>query len=505
MAQFLAIDLGTTNIRSIMFDERGRVLGQAFRKVTTFNPKSEIAVQDPEEVWKLTVETMRESVKASHISTEDISAISFSARMHGTMLLKRDGTPLTHLFTWLDRRASSQVETISQTIDPYDLYQRTGCPLLFIYPFAKLFWMKENIPQKLESCSKVLSAKDYVIFKLTGNFYTDRSLASGTQLLNIHSLDWDETLLAMVDLDADKLPSLVNETEVVGELSREIARTIGLRRGIPLIVGASDGALNNIGLGATARGIAAMNIGTSGAIRILSERPFIDTHRAAHFFCYYAGFGSWLPGGAISNAGNLLRWFRDNLGHQEVVEAENRGVDPYEVILERAASIEPGAEGLLLLPFFSGERFPIRDPKARGVLFGLTLRHGKGHIARAILESVVFTLRWIMESLQEHSAIIREIRVGGGGARSSVWRQIQADVLGKPVVHTRVEESSALGAAMLAAIGLGIYEDLKSASKNMIETVARQEPDLQTHTNYQRSFEMYKDYYYASRKFFEKL
>lgn len=248
-----------------------------------------------------------------------------------------------------------------------------------------------------------------------------------------------------------------------------------------------------------------MNIGTSEALRTLSHKPFIDEHRAAHFFCYYAGLGNWLPGGAVSNAGILLRWFRDNFSHQEVAEAKRRGVDPYEVILEKAAKIKPGAEGLLMLPFFSGERFPIRDSKARGVLFGLTLQHGKAHIARAILESVVFTLRWIMESIQEHNTKIDEVRVGGGGARSSVWRKIQADILGKPIVYTKVEESSALGAVMLAAISLGIYDDLEESSKNMVHTVGRQEPDLKIHHKYRNNFEMYKEYYYASRKFFEEL
>ena len=270
---------------------------------------------------------------------------------------------------------------------------------------------------------------------MIGEVFIDSSLASGTQLLNIHRLEWDETILELMDINQDKLPILADETDVIRELPRENSELTGLRKGTPIILGASDGALNNIGLGATSEGIAAMNIGTSGAMRILSDTPFIDKHPEAHFFCYYATQGHWLPGGATSNAGILLRWFRDNLGQQEIKEAEKLGVDPYEVISEKAAVISPGAEGLFMLPFFSGERFPIRDPKARGVLFGLTLLHGKAHIARSILESIIFTLRWIMESIQEHGAKIDEVRVGGGGARSSVWRQVQADILGLSLIH----------------------------------------------------------------------
>lgn len=223
----MGIDLGTTNIRSIIFNDRGEVLGQAFQSLHLFNPKQEIAEQDPQEVWRATIKTMRQSVKISKLSSDEIAGISLSARMHGTMLLNKDGTPLTHLFTWLDRRASSLIKKISQIIDPYELYQRTGCPLLFVYPFVKLFWMKENIPTKLENCFKVFSAKEYILFRMTGKSVIDRSLASGTQLLNIHKLEWDETLLEMAPIDYDKLPTLVDETEVVSELPREIAELTG--------------------------------------------------------------------------------------------------------------------------------------------------------------------------------------------------------------------------------------------------------------------------------------
>jgi gluconokinase len=502
---FLAVDLGTTNIRSIIFNQRGDVFSQAHRTITTLNPQPEVAEQDPETVWRLTIETMREAVKSLPCSTEEIERISFSARMHGIMMINREGTPITPLLTWMDRRAMDEADNVHRLIDPYELYMRTGCPVLYIYPFVKMLWINKHWSHRLQKCYKILSAKDYVLYKMTSQTVIDRSLASGTQLLNIYTLKWDDLLLKMVNITQDELPSLVHETDIIGEVSDDLAQATGLRQGIPIIPGASDGALNNIGLGATVKGVAAMNLGTSGALRMLSDKPFIDVHRQAHFFCYYAALGKWLPGGAISNAGILLRWFRDTFGHQEIEEAKQRRIDPYDVIAEKARAYEVNRNKLLMLPFFSGERFPIHDPFARGVLFGLTLKHNKAHIALAIYESVIFTLRWIMESLEEHDVRIREVRVGGGGARSRFWRQIQSNVLGKPIVLTRQVESSALGAAMLAAISTRTYKDLSEATENMITTVDYQEPNVQIHEQYGKYFELYKELYYLSKNIYEQL
>jgi gluconokinase len=270
-----------------------------------------------------------------------------------------------------------------------------------------------------------------------------------------------------------------------------------------IIPGGSDGALSNIGLGAVEKGIAALNIGTSGAVRVLSDKPFIDANHKSQFFCYYAALGNWLSGGAISNAGNILRWYKDKFGQDEIHEAKKRGIDSYEVIMENAADIKPGAEGLFLLPFYVGERFPIRNSKAKGILFGLTLTHGKAHVVRAILEGIVYTLKWILEILEKHRITIEEVRAGGGGARSKVWRQIQADVLGKPVVHTRVEEASSLGAAMLAAIKLNIYKDLNDASKNMVKTTSYHKPNIENNLKYLATFKLFKELYGVSKKFYE--
>jgi gluconokinase len=338
---------------------------------------------------------------------------------------------------------------------------------------------------------------------MLGETYIDRSLASGTQLLNIHDLEWEDKLLEIAGIDQDKLPTLVQETEIIGELPKKIAKYVGLKKGIPIIPGASDGALNNIGLGAINDRVAAVNIGTSGALRILTDKPFLDSHKDVRFFCYYSSLNKWLPGGATNNAGIILRWFKDHFEQQEIEPNKKRGVNAYERSINKTATIKPGAEGLLMLPFLGGERFPIRDPKASGVLLGLTLSHGKVHITKAILEGIVFTFRWIMETLEKHGAKIEEVRVGGGGARSKVWRQIQADILGKTLIYMKVEESSALGAAVLSAISLGIYKNLEEAKQNMIKISGKHYPNLKNHRRYLQIFKTYKSLYQASKKFFK--
>lgn len=492
--------MGTTNVRSLLFDGEGRVLAQSFRELRIYSPRRGWAEEEPEEIYRATLQTMRDAVKGSGLPAGDVAAVGFSAQMHGVTMVDGDGKPLTRLLTWLDTRAAPQCEKLGQMMDAYELYRRTGCPPLFIYPLAKVLWMRENMPGPYARCRRVLSAKDYIVQRMLGEACVDHSVAAGSQMLNIHDLRWDGKILEAAGLDMDRLPSLRDGVEAVAELPRSVAGQTGLRAGTPVVLGASDGALSSVGLGSVGEGVAAVNLGSSGAIRVVSERPLIDRSREMRFFCYYVARGRWLPGGAVNNAGTVLRWFRDNFGQPEVKAAKRQGADPYEVITEEAASVPPGAGGVIMVPFLAGERFPVRDPEARGVVAGLTLAHGRAHVIRALMEGVVFTLRWIMEAMEEQGIAVDEVRVSGGGARSRVWRQILADVLGKTVVHTGVEEASALGAAMLAAISLGLYRDLGEASRGMIRVRELHEPRLENHRRYGEIFRKYKELYTVSRR-----
>jgi gluconokinase len=256
-------------------------------------------------------------------------------------------------------------------------------------------------------------------------------------------------------------------------------------------------------MGAVQKNVGGLNLGSSGAIRVVSKQPLLD--REMRFFCYYIASKNWLVGGAVNNCGIILRWFRDNFGQKEIEQAKERNIDVYRLLDEQAAKAPPGSDGLLFLPFMAGERFPIRDPNVRGMLFGLDLAHGKPDIIRCMMEGVTFTLRWILEAIEEHVEL-DEIRISGGGARSALWRQIVSDVCGKKVVKTGVEEASSLGAAMLAGIAVGDFHDMEDASKQMVKGEMKvQEPSQQTHEYYNKLFELYKSTYSGCRTYCEKL
>jgi len=269
------------------------------------------------------------------------------------------------------------------------------------------------------------------------------------------------------------------------------------------VLGASDGALHSVGLGGIERSLLALNIGTSGAIRSVSRKALIDKSKDMRFFCYYIGHGLRLPGGAVNNAGIGLRWFRDEFGQFEVTMAKRLNKDPYNLLTKQAEKVEATAEKLLILPFFSGERFPVRDPYAKGVMFGLTLRHGKAHVIRALMESCVYTLKWIYDAMVENGIEGKTIRTGGGGAKSILWRQIQADVFGLPVEKTLVEEVSLLGAAMMGLVAIGVYNSLEEATKNMIKIVSVQHPNMENHEKYEKFHDLFKKLYGTVKNLYE--
>lgn len=431
----------------------------------------------------------------------DIYALSLSAQMHGIAAVDAKGNALTPLITYLDVRPSEVIEEIIKNIDPYELYSRTGCPPLTIYPLTKIVWLRVKYKSIFEKAKKFLSAKDYFLYKLLGEPIIDKGVASGSQLLDINSLKWYDEALELCQIDEEALPTLVDcESKI--ELPKSIARELNLRETVPLVVGSSDGALHSVGVGAVDKRTLALNLGTSGAIRSISSKPLIDRSKDMRFFCYYLGMGYRLPGGAINNAGIVIKWFRDEIYDVETYAMERAGIDSYELMDNLARHISAGANGLIALPFFTGERFPIRDAKARAVLFGLRLSHGKGHILRALMEGCAYTLRWIYEALVENGMNGEVIRIGGGGARSKVWRTIIANVFRLPVEKIHTEEASLLGAAILGFTSIGIYKDLRDACRAMVKVVKREEPDPQLGEDYEKLFKAFVKLYYVLRELF---
>ncbi|MEM2739463.1 MAG: FGGY-family carbohydrate kinase, partial [Candidatus Bathyarchaeia archaeon] len=376
---------------------------------------------------------------------------------------------------------------IEEKVDGYELYTETGCPPLFIYPLAKLLWLKSSKPSIFDYARWFLSAKDYIIYKLIGEPYIDRSTASGSQLLNIHSLSWNDTSLELAGVDESKLPKLYDGEKPLIELPRSIASNLGLDCNPPIFLGASDGALHSLGVGAVADGLAAVNLGTSGAFRLSSGRPVVDRSKRMRFFCYYLGYSVWIPGGAVNNAGLCLRWFRDNIVGSTC---------SYEELISEAESVDLDRLNPLILPFLSGERFPVRDPYAKALFFGLTLGHRRGHIVRALMEAPIYTLRWIADSMRENMLNARVARIGGGGASSKLWRRICSGILNLRIEYIGFEESSLIGAAILAALGLGYYSSIGRALDEAIDIVEVDDP-----VSYE--VEIYKERYSLYRRLYE--
>jgi len=495
----LGVDIGTTAVRALAFNARGRVVKEAKIEVGVEHPKPSWAEQNPDELYLSTVKAVQ--AVAKHVGGR-VKAVGFSGQMHGLCCVDKDGKPLTKLIPWVDVRAGEQAEELERLLGAKELYRRTGCPPLFVYIAPKILWVKENQPNIFSECKKILTAQDYVVFKLFGDYYTNPSLASGSQLLNISSIKWDGKLLEAVGIGEEHLPTLVEGDRVFDRLPSHAAEELGLGEGVPVALGASDGALSNVGVGAVRGGVCAVNLGSSGAVRVVSRKPMWDEDM--RFFCYYVASKRWLCGGAVNNCGIVLRWYRDNFAEKEMERAVELGVDVYKLLDEEAGKAPAGCDGLMFLPFMSGERFPVRDPYVRGMVFGLSLGHGRGHVIRSMVEGVTFTLKWIADALEEHLGI-GLVKVSGGGARSKLWRQIVSDVFEKRVVKTDVEEASALGAVILAGVAVGEYRSIEEASERLVVDGEEHLPRPDTVKVYRRTFEIFKEAYSSSREYCERL
>ncbi|MDW8062052.1 MAG: gluconokinase [Nitrososphaerota archaeon] len=476
--RILAVDIGTGSVKAAVFED-------SFRLSSIARVELEVgAEQNPEAMYRSFVEACRTISRDSKYRSVD--ALVLSGQMHGLVCIGGDGTLLTMLHTYIDTRSAAAAKFIEDKVDGYKLYTETGCPPLFIYPLAKLLWLRSAKPYIFSDTRWFLSAKDYIIYRLIGEPYIDRSTASGSQLLNIHSLDWNDTSLDLAGIDESRLPKLCDGEKPLVELPKGVASNLGLDCTPPIFLGASDGALHSLGVGAVTDGLAAVNLGTSGAFRLSSRRPVVDRSRSMRFFCYYLGYGIWIPGGAVNNAGLCLRWFRDN------ILGSRYG---YDELVSEAESVDLDRLNPLILPFLSGERFPVRDPYAKALFFGLTLDHRKGHIVRALMEAPIYTLRWIEDSMKENMLNARVARIGGGGSSSKLWRRICSGILNLRVEYVGFEESSLMGAAILAALGLGYHSSIGEALNVAIDVADVDDPVSYEVEVYEERYRLYRRLY----------
>jgi len=454
---YVGVDIGTTSTKAVIFDKSGKAEFTCYREYPLHSPDSVTAEQNPEEIFQAVLAVIEEVLKQDKVKLDGIKLFSFSSAMHGLIALDKGGKPLTECLTWADKRAHEAAMTIKQHHEGQKIYERTGTPIHAMSPLAKLFWLKDSNPRIFESAHQFVGIKEYVFYRLFGEFIIDYSLASATGLFNLEQLTWDTSVLKLLGMTSDKLPQPVPTTHMLTTLKAEYREKWQMPEPIPFVIGASDGVLSNLGVNAVEPGVVAITIGTSGAIRAVTDKPVSDPK--GRIFCYALTDKHWVIGGPVNNGGIILRWIRDELAPAEVETAKRLGIDSYDLLTEIAEKIAPGADGLIFHPYLAGERAPLWDSNARGSFFGLGLHHKKEHLIRAALEGVILNLYTVMLALQEIIGLPAKIQATGGFARSQMWRQMLADIFNQEVSVPESIESSCLGAVVLGMYALGEIED----------------------------------------------
>lgn len=500
----LGLDVGTTGAKVLLVDDGGRVVRSATAEYPLSTPKPLWSEQNPEDWWNGASTAFRSVIRNSGVRAEEISAIGLTGQMHGLVLLDTRGAVLRPSILWNDQRTGRQCEEITRTIGIPRLLELTANQVLPGFTAPKLLWVRENEPDVYRRIAHILLPKDYVRYRLTGELMSDVSDASGTSLFDVKKREWSAEMLAALDVPRSWMPDVVESTAVTGKVSAESAEATGLRPGIPVVAGGGDQAAGGIGCGVVDDGVVSMTVGTSGVVFAHTSELRVEAAGRLHAFCH-AVPGAWHLMGVTLAAGGSLRWFRDTLGRTEVEKARRSGTDPYELLMTEASKAPPGSSGLLFLPYLSGERTPYPDPFARGTFVGLTLRHGFSHLVRSVLEGVAFSLRDCLELMKPLGVNATQIRASGGGARSELWRSIMADACGVEIVTVTSTEGAPYGAALLAAVGVGMYHDVREACRKTIGIVSRVSPRPEVTDHYERAYQSYRSLYPQLKPIFDRL
>ncbi len=491
----LGIDVGTGGTRAIVIDGHGRVVASATEEHQPFaSPQIGWAEQHPEDWWRASCIAIRKAIASANLKAEEIACIGFSGQMHGAVMLDEKGSVVRPALIWCDVRTEKQCRDLTAKIGQERLIQLTCNPALANFTLTKLLWVRENEPENWKRVRAVMLPKDYVRFRLIGERATDMADASGTLLLNVAHRRWSQEMLQAAEIDKRLLPSLHESPDVCGKISSKGAAESGLRAGTPVVAGAGDQAAGATGMGIVASGTVSATIGTSGVVFAATDRPALDSRGRVHTFCH-AIPGRWHVMGVTQSAGLSLRWFRDTFA------TTSSGVSEfYEELTAGAAKIPAGSDGLLWTPYLMGERTPHLDSNARGALVGVTASHTRAHIVRAILEGVAFSLRDTFTLFREMNVPVTSIRLGGGGARSPLWRQIQADVYGHAVEIVEAEEGAAYGAALLAGVGAGFWPTVDAACAATVRVASRIDPQPAAVATLNASYAAYRRIYPATRE-----
>jgi len=489
----LALDVSTTATKAVVVEKGGRILGVASSEYAFDVPRPGWSEQDPATWWTAAVEAIGQVLAETRVGGADIEAVGLTGQMHGLVLLDGAGKVLRPAILWNDQRTGPQCDAIRKAIGRSRLIEITGNDALTGFTAPKILWVRDEEPEVYRQTRSILLPKDYVRFRLTGEHATDVADGSGTILFELAARRWSPEVVEALGIDPDWLPRVFEGPAVTGAIDREGSAATGLRPGTPVVAGGGDQAANAVGMGVVEPGELCLSLGTSGVVFVATDRPVVEPDGRLHAFCHAAP-GRWHLMGVMLSAAGSLQWFRDAL---------TPGVD-FATLLEAAARVPAGSDGLVFLPYLSGERTPHPDPDARGAFVGLTVRHELGHLVRAVLEGVAFGLRDSLELIRAATgSSIPGIRASGGGTRGPLWRQIIADVLDVPIATTATSEGAAYGAAILAAVGAGWYPTVAEACAEFVETTSTVEPGV-GRAVYDSAYEAYRGLYPALRPTFQR-
>jgi xylulokinase len=495
MAYFLGIDTSTTSSKALLIDEQGNVSAVAINPHTLQTPKPLWSEQDPREWWVAVAASIRSVLERAGIGGEGIGAVGLTGQMHGLVLLNESGNVLRPAILWNDQRTQSQCDEIHQLIGKQKFIQITGNVALTGFTAPKILWVKENEPDVFAKARHVLLPKDYVRYKLTSEYAMDKADGAGTVLFDLGSRDWSRVVLDELGIDESWMPRTFEGTEFTGRVSEEAASVTGLKAGTPVAAGGGDQAAQAVGVGAVEPGIVGLTVGTSGVVFATTPSALIEPEGRLHAFCH-AVPGLWHFMGVMLSAAGSLQWYRDTIAPDV----------SFDELLQEAESVPAGSEGLQFLPYLSGERTPHPDPLARGAFIGLTLRQGRGHLTRALLEGVSFGLKDSFRLIQNAGlGAIAQVRASGGGTKGKLWRQIMASVLEAELVTVNTTEGAAYGAALLAGVGAGAWTDVAAACESCVKITGSTLPDSAQADAYRKSYALYQELYPALKPSFRRM
>jgi len=495
MGYFLGIDVSTTGSKALIIDEKGAVIGTAVSPHTLSTPKPLWSEQDPAEWWAATCSSIRKVFKECHVKPDAIAAIGLTGQMHGLVLLDEKGEVLRPAILWNDQRTQAQCDQIHERVGRERFIQISGNAALTGFTAPKILWVAQNEPQLYSRVRHLLLPKDYIRYRLTGEFAMDKADGSGTVLFDLKSRNWSAELLGLLEIPPSWMPPTYEGPEFTGVVNETAARETGLAVSTPVAAGGGDQEAGAVGVGAVEAGIIGLTVGTSGVVFSSTTSPLIEPQGRLHAFCHSVP-GTWHFMGVMLSAAGSLQWFHDAVAPEM----------SFDELLNEAQGVPPGSEGLYFLPYLSGERTPHPDPDARGAFIGLTLRHKRAHMTRAILEGVGYGLKDGFNLLQNAGVgAIHQIRASGGGTKGILWRQILASVLGNELVSINTSEGAAFGAALLAGVGAGAWPDVKTACRETIKVTAQTLPDPHMMDVYTKTYPLYTSLYPTLKDSFKKI